>query len=81
MTDVVLRKEKRRQGLDLAPRCPLAEGTLEQALEEEFFLEPDRDGRTEGVEPARSHGQIRLDQPLEFDERLVVERHIVDRRE
>lgn len=62
----------------------LAERALElgeqQGFLEQLFLEPQRHCRSKAAEPARSEGEIGLDQPLELEERLFVEDDAVELR-
>jgi hypothetical protein len=50
----------------------------QQALLEQLFLEPERDRHLERAEAPRRERNIGLEQPLEFQERLVVEGDVVD---
>src|SRR5215831_12904736 len=47
----------------------------EQSLHEELLFDPDRHGREEAAKAAGREHMICLEQPLEFQKRLVVERH------
>src|SRR6478672_8765742 len=50
----------------------------QQALLEQLLLEPERDRHLEGREAARRERDIGLQQPLEFQERLVVEGDVIN---
>src|SRR5437016_14103190 len=50
----------------------------QQALLEQLFLQPQRNRHLEGAETCRRQRDIGLEQPLEFQERLVVESDMVD---
>ena len=50
----------------------------QQALLEQLFLQPQRNRHLEGAETCRRQRDIGLEQPLEFQERLVVENDMVD---
>ena len=51
---------------------------LQQPLLKELLFEPERQRHAKGGEPSGRECQIGLDQPLELQKRLVVERDIVD---
>jgi hypothetical protein len=51
---------------------------VEQVLLEQLFPEPDRERHRERREAAEREGEVRLEQPLELEEGLVVEGHVVD---
>ncbi len=55
------------------PQLPAQQPLLKQLL-----LDPDRDGYAEGPKAARRERDIRFEQSLELEKRLVVERHAVD---
>ena len=57
---------------------PLLHLVAQQRLLEQLLLQPQRHGHAERREPARRIGEIGLEQPLELQERLVVEGHIID---
>ena len=50
----------------------------QQRLLEQLFLQPQRHRHAERAEAARRKGEIGLEQPLELQERLVVEGDVVD---
>src|ERR1700682_5517646 len=50
----------------------------DQILLEQFLLEPQWQGHAERGEPARREGEIGLKQPLELDERLLVEHDVIN---
>ena len=50
----------------------------QQRLLEQLLLQPQRHGHAERVEAPRREGEIGLEQPLELQERLVVEGDVVD---
>src|SRR5438067_6909317 len=50
----------------------------QQALLEQLFLQPQRNRHLEGAEAERRQRDIGLEQPLEFQERLVIEHDMVD---
>ena len=50
----------------------------QQALLKQLLLDPDRDRHAEGTEAARRERDTGLEQPLELEKRLVVERDPVD---
>ena len=56
----------------------LADLVAQQGLLKQLFLQPQRDRHLEGAEAARRHRDVGLQQPLEFEERLVVEHHVVE---
>ena len=60
-------------------RRKLLQFVREQALLEQLFLQPQRDRHLERAEAARRQRDIGLQQPLEFEERLVVEHDVVER--
>ena len=49
----------------------------QQVLLEQLLLEPERDGHAERRKAPGREGEIALQQPLELEEGLVVERHII----
>ncbi len=51
--------------------------SLEQELLEQLLLDPEGHGHRERGEPARGEGEIRLEEPLEFQERLVVKDDVI----
>src|SRR5215468_8760763 len=63
--------------LDAAARAQGFELPPEQELLEELLLDPERHGHRERGEPAGSEGEVRLEEPLELEERLVVEDDMV----
>jgi hypothetical protein len=87
------RREERRGGMALVMlaeqqallpvevRLPLLHLVAQQRLLEQLLLQPQRHGHAEGVEAARGEGEIGLEQPLELEERLVVEGDVVDVRQ
>jgi hypothetical protein len=78
VAEVVLREEKGRESILLAPRSPIGKRFLKKPLEEQLLSEPNRDRDTKGTESSWSQCEIRLQQPLEFRKRLVVESDEVD---
>ena len=52
-----------------------------RSFKNSVFLEPERHRDSEGAQAFRGKRQIRLEQPLEFRESLVVENDAVERRE
>src|ERR1700756_1653890 len=50
----------------------------QQALLKQLFLQPQRDRHLERRKPSRRHRDIGLEQPFEFQERLVVEGDAID---
>lgn len=50
---------------------------LQEPLQEELFLEPDRHGCHERPPALRGEGEIGLQQALELEQRLVVEDHVI----
>ena len=70
-----------KQQLPAAP-CPCSRRALpvpfQGGLQIELFLQPDRHGRDKGAEAPRRIGQVGLQQPLELDQRLVVEDDLID---
>jgi len=50
----------------------------EQIFEEQLFAQPDRHRHAERLESARRKSKVGFQQPLEFQERLVVEDDVVD---
>src|SRR6266704_1041217 len=49
----------------------------DQLRDPELFLQPYRHRLGKGTEPSRETGKVRGEEPLEFQERLVVEPHVV----
>ena len=56
----------------------LAQFLDEQALLEELLAAPKRHGHAERAEAGGGEGHVRLEQPLELEEGLVVEGHMID---
>src|SRR5262249_35638874 len=52
---------------------------LEQRLLEKLLPKPHRDRHREGLQAPGSEREIRFQEPLELEERLVVEHDVVDR--
>ena len=52
----------------------------QQIPEIEFLAQPDRDRHAEGLETTRRECHVGFEQPLEFQERFVVERNVLDAR-
>ena len=76
MAQVMLGEQQLALPIDVvAQRLQLLD---QQALLEELLLEPQRQRLAERGEAARREGEIRLQKPLELEERLVVERDEVD---
>ena len=50
----------------------------QQVLLKQFLLQPERDRHLEGAESARGKRDVGLQQPLEFEERLVVEHDVIE---
>ena len=50
----------------------------QQLLLEQLLAQPQRHRHAEGAEAARREGEIGFEQPLEFQERLVVEHDVID---
>ena len=50
----------------------------QQVLLKQLFAQPERDRHLEGGEPARRHRDVGFQQPLEFEEWLVVEYDMVE---
>ncbi len=50
----------------------------QQPLLKQLFLEPDRQRHAERGETPRREGEIGFEQPLELEERLVVEDDVID---
>src|SRR5208283_713094 len=59
------------------PIGPRLQFVAQQALLEEFLLQPQRDGHLERAQTARREGDIGLEQTLELQERLVIEDDVV----
>src|SRR5215469_12916176 len=57
--------------------CEFSKLVPQQMLEEELFAQPERNGHPEGAEAIRSKRQIGLEQPFEFQKRLVVEDDVI----
>ena len=55
-----------------------AQFVRKQLLLKQLLLEPERHRHPERAEAARREGQIGFEQALEFQERLVVERNLID---
>ena len=64
--------------LPIDVRIDLLQALPQQPLLEQLFLQPERDRQPERTEAARRERQIGLEQPLELDERLFVEHHVVE---
>jgi hypothetical protein len=58
-----------------------AEFLLQQILQQQLLLQPDRHRRQERAQSPRRIGQIGLQQSLELDQRLVVEDHMIQVRQ
>src|ERR1700684_1624513 len=56
--------------------CP--EFVTQQVLLKQLFAQPERDRHLEGGEPARRQRDVGFEQPLEFEEWLVVEYDMVE---
>ena len=63
---------------DVAPPVLVVEALIERALGEKLFLEPQRKGLAEAPKPPRGEREVGLDQPIELEQRLLVEGHVVD---
>src|SRR5438105_1570012 len=59
-------------------RAERANRLRNQVLQEEFFAKPHRHCHAERLEAARRERQIRLEEPLELEQRFVVERDVID---
>src|SRR6266436_827922 len=57
---------------------PALELAFDQVLLKEFLLEPQGHRHSEGSEPARREGKVRLEQPLELEKRLIIESNVGD---
>src|SRR5262249_54392962 len=58
---------------DASIRTELLQFTCEKALLEQLLLDPERQRHGEAAVAARREREVGLEQPLELDERLVVE--------
>ncbi len=74
---VVRGKQKRRQpvALDAGHRGELP---AQQRLQVKLLLEPYRHGRQKRAKAPRRISDVRLEQALEFEQRLVVENDVID---
>ncbi len=70
MRFVVLRK-------DVLFAVSVLQTLVQFAPQVQLLLQPDRDRAQERPEPGRGKGKVRFQEPLEFQERLVVEAHVV----
>src|SRR3954471_15165603 len=59
-------------------RIEVLQFTCEQPALEQLLAEPDRERLDVGGKAARGAGEISFDQPLELEERLVVEHDVID---
>ena len=59
-------------------RIDVLEPAQQHVLLEQLFPDPDRDRHRERSEAARREAEIGFEQPLEFQERLLVEHDIID---
>ena len=76
MTEVVLAELESLLPIDAI--LDLIEAAAQERLQEELLAQPKRNGESERLEPTRAEGEVGLDEPLELEERLVVERDNVD---
>src|SRR5215510_15939306 len=74
---MVLGKEQARVRVEVAV-AQAGQLATKQILLEQLLPEPERDGHRERPEPAGGEREIGLQEPLELEKRLVVERDIVD---
>src|SRR5262249_44769420 len=68
----------KQQPFQIDARPELLEFVAQQDFLEQFFLEPQRHRHAERTEAARRKGEIGLEQPIEFQERFVVEGDVID---
>src|SRR6185295_9641503 len=69
---------KQQAALDIATEPARLQLVTEQNFLKELFLQPQRHRLAERLEPARRKSKIGGEQPLEFQERLVVKGNVVD---
>ena len=51
---------------------------MQQTFLEQLLAHPQRDGHLKGAQPRGSEGDVSFEQPLEFQERFVVENNVVE---
>ena len=67
-----------QQPLGIEPAIVLTQQARQHVLLKQLLAQPDRHGGAKGPKAARSGRDEGLKQPLEFQERLVVEGDVVD---
>ena len=76
MALVVLREQE--LALPIEVGIERAQLVAQQLLLEQLLLQPERDRHAKGAKALGRKREIGFEQPLEFEERLVVERDVVD---
>src|SRR5690349_10243424 len=76
MTQVVLGEQK--TGVEVAFAAEFREGVAQQVPLKQLLAHPERERHREGAESSRRQGYISFQQPLEFEEWLVVEHDVVE---
>src|SRR5207245_11763569 len=69
-----------RMGRRVENSALLAQRLADLTVDEELVLDPQRAGHAELGEPPGSDAQVGLKDPLELEQRLVVETHVVELR-
>ena len=78
---VVLGEQDRRQVRFRGASGQRQQVLLQQALLHQLLFQPHRHGRHKGAEPARRKRQIGLQQPLKFDQRLLIKHDCAEVRQ